>query len=355
MMRNMNSAFSQPAHELWNMKGTLIKHTYGNNTEPDKPGIIFELKDTNALPIWFATDVHEVVCFKGECRPLNLWVFWNGTGGYLGFDLYRDEQLMKTDHVEFTQDDYAKLHHLLADTGSILKNVKKEDLIIDTIISNDRVDAYTGPTRPSLQEALVKNAAYSCYALWHTVYGTIQKKIVKLIEQEVNASYLKSVFDQKDSTYKLWAVHFIKRHPEYDSAFLPEIMELIKNNDENLSVQALNYFEATQLSQPATQAKLASMMDVFPEQRQYELLWKLKRLNKVNDNTIWILLEQFNQGKVKTPLLGYIYDLIQPENFRDDRIEKTLNGFLSHKNLYIRMLTSQLLNNYKKSLSSKFN
>ncbi len=346
-MTNTSSALAQPNKDLWQMKGTFVQHAYPDKADSGRKQIIYELKDTDAIPVWFAVDIHRSVCFTDKCRPLNLWLFWDGTGAYSGFDLYNHEPLTKTDHVAFSRPDYSKLHRLLADTGSIIKSIKEEDLVFDTAMNTEDVDGYTGATRPSLHEVLVKDAAYTCYTLWHIVYGSIQKEIVKLIDQEVNSSYLKSVFDQKESTYKLWAINFIKRHPEYDSAFLSNLVELIKSNDENLSERALNYFEPKQLSEPATQAKLASMMDVFPEQRGYELLWRLKKLDKVNDKTIWILLEKFNRGKIKTPLLGYIYDLIQPENLQDDGIKKKLKDLVSHNNLYVRKLTSQLLDKYK--------
>ncbi len=346
-MTNTISALAQPNKDLWQMNGTLVKYAYAENADSGREHIILELKDTNAIPVWFAVDIHRSVCFTDKCRPLNLWIFWNGTGGYLGFDLYNDDPLTKTDHESFSQADYSKLHWLLADTAPIIKYIKEEDLVVDTAIHTEEVDGYSGATRPSLQQELVQDAAYTCYTLWHIVYGTIQKEIGKLIDQRVNSSYLKSVFDHQESTYKLWAINFIKRHPQYDSAFSSTVIELITSDDENLSKQALNYFESIRLSEPGTQLKLTSMMDVFPEQRGYELLWKLKKLDKVNDKTILILLEKFNEGKIKTPLLGYIYDLIQPENLQDDGIKKILKDLVSHKNLYVRKLTSQLLDKYK--------
>ncbi len=110
-----SDALSQPGIDFWKMKGILVKHPYQNEDDSSSQKVLLELKNEKGLPLWFATDVHSNVCLTKECLPLNLWLFWNGAGGYLGFQLYNNEPLTKTDDVVFTQQGYSAL--LLREKG----------------------------------------------------------------------------------------------------------------------------------------------------------------------------------------------------------------------------------------------
>ncbi len=332
-----------PFKDFLGMKGNLVKHPYREKSLSASVQYILELRNNSGIPIWFAFDAQKVVCLSRNCRPLNLWLFWDGTGEYLGFQLYRDEPLTKTDHADFELEDYEKLHLLLSDSGSVLKNIEYESLILVPENASKRVDAYSGATRLSLREYLVKDAAYTCYTLWHMVHGPIHSEILKILDDRANDSYLRTLFDQEDPKFRRWAIGFVKRYSEYHGEFVQTIMDQIKNDDNLLSKQALNYFESDYLNQPEIQKKLASAFDKFPHQRQFELLWKLEACNNVYDETITILLEMFARNKIKVDLLGYVYNLIRSQNLNNKMIVESIKRFLNHENLYVRTLTKRLL------------
>ncbi len=91
------------------------------------------------------------------------------------------EPLTKSDHTPFEPQDYIRLDEILRDTVSILKDLQYEELVIEDTsqLSVDdkskkklfEVDGYSSATLPSLKEYVVKDAVFTCYTLWHTVYG----------------------------------------------------------------------------------------------------------------------------------------------------------------------------------------
>jgi hypothetical protein len=155
------------------MKGDRYTHIYIDKNDSLSSQEIIELRNEKGLALWFGRDFQKIVCLTGQCRKVHLWLFWDGCGNYLGFQEHPEDPLTKTDHAVFNSEDYLKLHQILSDSVSVLKDLKQEDLIVRTEKDdkNPNIDAVSGATQLSLQEYLVRNAAYTCYTLWHTVYG----------------------------------------------------------------------------------------------------------------------------------------------------------------------------------------
>lgn len=183
------STAQNPATGYWAMKGNLYQHPFIDYTDSLSAQQIFELRNENGLPLWFCRDISKNVCLTSECRMMHLWLFWNSTGNYLGHQLHEKDPLTKTDHTPFNSDDYQKFNRILSDPSSILKDLKLEDLIIQPAPEDEKVDGHSGATQPSLKEYLIKDAAYTCYTLWHTAYGNTQKEIKKLLEMRIDSAY----------------------------------------------------------------------------------------------------------------------------------------------------------------------
>jgi hypothetical protein len=325
------------------MEGIRFSHSYTNPSDSLSSPEIIELRDVKGIPVWFRRDFRKVVCLTGQCRIVHLWIFWDGTGNYLGIQEHPGEPLTKTDHTFFTAADYQKLQGILADSVSVLKHLKQEELIVKTEKHKGKVDAVSSATQPSLKEYLVRNAAYTCYTLWHTVYGSTRNEIVRLLEERADDNYLKLIFEKNDPAYLRWAIDFIGRTPEYYSIFYRQLIGLIKSKDEILSQRVLNYFSKDRLSDTAIQKELILSFEDFGYQRKFELLWKFSEVQYIDNKVILHLLDMFENDRINASLLGYTYKLIRPENLEDSRIMKKLKSFAVHRNLYVRNLTRKVL------------
>ncbi len=342
---HLNSFSQNPTTGFFASKGKLQSHLFTDKEDSLSSREIIELDNEKGLPIWFGRDIIQVVCLTKECRMVHLWLFWDGAGNYFGFQEYPDDPLTKTDHMVFSAVDYQKLNHILADSVSILKNLKQEELIIKPDINEGKVDAISGATQPSLKEYLVSNAAYTCYTLWHSVYGNTRIEIQRLLEQRADSNYLKLIFNQDNTLYLKWAIEFIKRHPDYHSAFFRQIVNQMKSKDENLSQLALNYFDKERLSSPDIQKELMQVFDEISYPRKFEFFWKLSTISQIDDEVILKLLQLFDEQRINASLLGYVYKLIHADNLKTPQIIQKLKTFSKNENLYVRIITDRLLKN----------
>ncbi len=186
----------KPDKGFWEMEGTIVAHPFSDNIDSLSGHEILELKDKNGITIWFGREIFKDVCMTGQCKMIHLWLFWDGTGNYLGIHLDDNKSLTKADDTEFSSADYKKLDEILRNPSSILKDLKQENLTITEESSEyQKVDGNTSATDPGLSSLMVEGAIYTCHTLWHTVYGHTRDKINILLEQRVNNDFLSLLFE----------------------------------------------------------------------------------------------------------------------------------------------------------------
>jgi len=277
-------------------------------------------------------------------------VYWTGAATYLGFQIPDNQPMTKTDHSKFKEEDYEKLHLILSDSLSVLKRYKMEELTVETgNVSKNKnlIDGHSGATEPSLAGYVVKDAVYTTFTIWHSVYGYNLERIRSIIDQRTDESYLQTVFEQKKPLYIWWAINFIKKHPVYHQAFYPEIMSYINSDDNDLSKCALSYFTPVILSDARLQNELARIMEAAPLQRKFEIIWKFSTLQQVNNDIIVDLLGQYEDQKISTTMLGYVCEMIRAENLEDLRIQTKIQNISKDENQYVRNITMRTLSKAK--------
>jgi hypothetical protein len=336
--------------EFNSMKGTLFTHSILDKTDTLSSRIITELRDEKGIPLWFSRDLFLAVCLTGVCQMVQVRVYWTGAATYLGFQTPENQPMTKTDHSKFRKEDYEKLHLILSDSLSVLKNYKIEELTVEpekVSASKKLIDGHSGATEPSLAGYVVKDAVYTSFTIWHSVYGYTLEKIRSIIDRRTDESYLKTVFEQKNPLYIWWAINYIKKHPQYHQAFYLEIMSYINSEDNNLSKCALDYFTPAILTDAGLQNELAKVMDASSLQRKFEILWKFSTLKLVNNDIIVDLLGQYEDQKLSTTMLGYVCEMIRPENLEDIRIQTKIQNISKDENQYVRNITLRTLSKTK--------
>jgi hypothetical protein len=331
-------------HDFESMKGTFFTHAIIDNSDSLSSKVITELRDEMGVPLWFSRDFFLTVCLNGLCRMVSVKIYWTGAATYLALQSPENEPLTKTDHTKFKPDDYQKLDMILSDSLSVLKRFKIEELTIEPVSKKvNPVDAHSGATEPSLSGYTVKDAVYTCYALWHAVYGPTKEKISSLLDQRADRDYLKLVMARKNQQYILWAIDFIKRNPRYHQAFYPEIMSFINSENIDISKYALGYFTPALLSDVNLQNDLARVMEETSLQKKFEIISKFSTLPRVNNDIIVNLLGQYENKKISTTMLGYVCEMIKPENMEDVRVRSKIQSISKDENQYVRNITLRLL------------
>src|SRR5690606_30010984 len=299
--------------DFWTMDGTIIKHDYYHFSDSLSEPIIYELQGEDGLPVWFGRKVYKDVCETGECKMINIWLFWDGTGNYSGFQIEDKEPLTKTDHDIFQENDYQRLHQLLADTNSVLKFLSQEDLTIGPF-EDGTVDAYTSATQPSLAQVVVKDAVYTCYTLWHLVYGEIRQHILSILDARINSEYLQKMLLSKKPEHSIWAIHSIMRNPVYHKYFNLQIINLIRLENASVVNAAIQYTESLLQLDSIEQVELLHTMVDVNLNTKHRVLRLFLQLQSVDDVIITSILDQVLNESLYIYEYNSIIRLIKPHH-----------------------------------------
>ncbi len=327
------------------MKGTRFRYPISDNSDTLSAQEIVELRNLDGRPIWFARNIFKNVCLSGKCKLVRVRIYWNGAVNYAGFTLIDNEPLTKTDHVVFDVNDYRKLDGILADTHSVLKNLQLKDLIVKSVDKKENdIDGFSGATLPTLQDYVVKNAVYTCYTLWHTVYGNSRNIIDKILEQRVDRNYLKLIFNENDPEYQIWAINFVGAHTKFQQLFYPEILDLIKSKEPELSAKALQYFGTPiVLTDVKLQQRLVNLIKEVSSNTKFDIIKSFSSLSKVDNETILLLLDQYLTKHISPAMFGAVCKMIDPKQLQDSRIMGKLQNIANGENLYVRNIVQKLI------------
>ena len=197
------------------------------------------------------------VCNDTLCQIVQIKVFWDLIGDYIGFDTLAGYPLTKNDHLLFTTEDYNKLQATLKDGNSILGRKSESELLDNNRKRySQKIDAVTGATDLQIKNAVVDGALYSTYTLWHLVNGDIKNVLInstinnynsKMEQQLILSNNIKSIifafkqFDERDYISRFQEVIQVmkKGYPLvnfYISKNIPPEVFLYEENIESLKL-----------------------------------------------------------------------------------------------------------------------
>lgn len=347
-----------PSKDFLNMEGLIVSHVIENSNDSLSDNKIVELQDKNGLTIWFGRYFYKDICVTGICRMVKLWVFWDGVGNYLGIQLDEREPLTKSDHTPFEPQDYIRLDEILSDTVSILKELQYEDLVIEDkpqLNIDDRteknlfeVDGYSSATLPSLKEYVVKDAVFTCYTLWHTVYGETKVYIDDILKKRIDTKYINKLLNGSENQ-QLFALEMIRRNHSFFIEFDSQLLPLVASQNKNISEKALSVITPHYLSNSGNQLRFIELMDNSLPETKYEIIYKMELLDNLSTDAIVLLIDKYLTGKISVGGLNQIYKIISKQmvtnkNILDNpEIENRLVQLSKHSDPYTANLTKNFL------------
>lgn len=221
---------------------------------------LFLVRIKGDTPLHYFKPITTEVCFDNECRLLNITVYWNITGRYLGFELSDGEFLSKRDHEPFSDSEYKKLNDLLADPSLPLGQVSFEALI--KAPEADSVDAVSGATTADVAQMVVKGAAYTTYTLWNIVHGPTADRVAGLTEKQLTPDLIDLILKSPDISDRVWALKRITEKTVFSPKLSASLLDLIAGDDFYLAYSAVRAIKATHLREEALQVDLYA---VYPE------------------------------------------------------------------------------------------
>jgi len=291
---------------------------------------LFQIKSKENYPVSYFRKIQASVCFDDKCRLLDIVLYWNITGRYLGFEMPEGEYLSKTDHDPFQPGEYKKLNQILADPNSPMGTFTYEQLTLQPPKNSPGVDATTSPTPPLVAEHIVPGAAYTTYKLWHFIYGRTQTEVQQATIKALTPTLMKEILASPDEKDKMWALNNINGHVELTPELQNQVVALMDDKNFSLAERAVNAINKKDLSSKTLQLLLLDKFNATDYSLKKLIIDKLKQapeldnqvktklaknLNKLNGEIVSRVLDVFKQHKTldKETLLN-ISELLQNEN-----------------------------------------
>lgn len=295
--------------------------------------IIYLRTSKDNIRLYYYKNVKGEVCFDEECRMLDIVVYWNITGRYLGFELPKGEFLSKHDHEPFSESEYQRLHTLLADASIPLDAVSFEKLIEQPKNEQETVDAVSGATSKSVAEMVVKGAAYTTYKLWNIVNGPTMDFVSELTEKQLTPTLIHRILQSPDNNDKLWALNRIDSATELTPDLETSLLEIISSEDFYLIYSAIHAIEAVHLNATDLQDHLFSMYTNANHSIQKELIKKLMQAPMLSSKVVDVSRDLLNQ--LNGQQLGGLLKLYTKHSVNDLETCTAIARILENENKYI--------------------
>ena len=273
------------------------------------------------------------VCYDDECRLLDIVVYWNITGRYLGFELPKGEFLSKYNHEPFSESEYQRLHTLLADSSIPLDAVSFEKLLEQPRNEEGTVDAVSGATSKSVAGMVVKGAAYTTYKLWNIVNGPTMDFVSELTEKQLTPTLIHRILQSSDNNDKLWALNRIDTTTELTLDLEASLLEIISSDDFYLAYSSIHAIDPAHLNASDLQERLFSIYANVNHSIQKELLKKLMQSPFLSSEVVGAprdLLIQLNGQQ-----LDDLLKLYTKQGVNDLETFKSVSKILENENKYI--------------------
>jgi len=230
-----------------------------NDSIPDDSLTIY-FSNTN-YPEAFSRNIHTAVCIDSLCRLIDITLYWEPTGKYIGFSLPPGVELTKKEHTPFLENEYTRLNEILADSTSQLGFYTPEEIhpVNQTV---EKADGITGATLPNLAAWIVPEAAYASYTMWHLVYGATHDSINAYTAKHLLSNQLLINKQQNNDPYnQVKALQWITTSKQNCDQFIEPALAILHKGNYLSSGHALKFLKNCSISKERLQTAVIQLLD----------------------------------------------------------------------------------------------
>ncbi|WP_257667800.1 hypothetical protein [Parapedobacter tibetensis] len=294
---------------------------------------LYQALSENGEPVYYYRKILQEVCFEGECRLLNAYLYWNITGSYLGLELPPEEFLSKSEHTPFVPSEYAELNKILADSLSPLANFAYEDLIVKDRKPPSGLDAVTGATTTNIAGYVVDGAVYTTHTLWHLVYGPTRQEVMRLTAEVLTPELLGEILQSADMGDRYWALNHISHLQRLPRQLAKQVLALMDDKQYNLSERAISSLQPQQLGDGFLQGEIVKKIDQVGYSLKPQLIVKLGEAPFLTEGVAQQLATYLKQSNGK-PLIT-IFDVLQKQQVSEPKVLSIVSDLLANENRFI--------------------
>lgn len=169
------------------------------------------------------------VCLQKICKPLAVTLFWNALGEYEYLAYPEHLPFTKYNHKLFTPGDYRRLDAILRDRNSILGKHPLSFFEKQFTRNPARVDAVTSATPQAIRDAVVEDAAYTSWALWHWANGEIAGLLLENTLGFCSSDYLLHCLDSEIPRFVRFGLYQLAQKDQVDPSFREKCFHILEH------------------------------------------------------------------------------------------------------------------------------
>lgn len=307
-----------------------------------KKYVVNLLTSFDGAPSVYFANIITPICEDRVCEVVNLRLFWDLSGSYICFDTIAGFPLTKLAHKPFSQKDYLKLHYLLKDKSSVLKDKDYNELVVEDVKSKSLgVDAISSATVLEVKDAVVHGAVYSSYSLWHIVNGVSASKIKEHTLSISDRKIIDQLLKSENPNNLLLGLQML------DSSELYKINEkvlfLIKEANPAIQEYLLTNISDDFISVVSNQEEISKNFDLLSAENREILFTRLISCDYVSSRSLMFLsnnLMNMSYLQVK----NFVTLLRKNENRNNSQIKKNINAVVNSTNFKYDYLLKHFAN-----------
>ncbi|MBK1875328.1 hypothetical protein [Pelagicoccus mobilis] len=220
-----------------------VRHPGDDGSGPETQTLVQRFTKNKKAKDYYL-DAESVFCADGECSIVNVRIFWDSLGYYDRFELEPGVELEKAEGAPFTAEDYQRLHEILGERDSVLKDVKREDIKNHEAELIEDPHATSGATPEMFEGAAVEGAAWTSYTLWHWANGELSKRARALTTSLSDRDDLHAYLKSGDVRAKSFALEEMRTRNINDTHSMEIAVTALLHTPRETSKLALRYFDS---------------------------------------------------------------------------------------------------------------
>ena len=351
----------------------VVKHP-GIDANKPQAYTLSQVLDEGGHPVGYSMEVDSVVCTENLCKIVTVAMDWDALGGYRGYSVAAGSVLEKAlipdenappkkkawmprlaDRIPsqrdqawtaFTEEDHAKLHRILSDRSSILKEQQLSDLT--SYRDKSRVDAMSGATPLTVRESVVQGAALSSYHLWHWANGEVCAAARELTHQNCSEELLLKFLASDDSQYTLFALEHLQQHQLFAPSIVSAVIEVMGSGEDAQVDSGLAYLRLALPDQDALYENLSRIFEKSSGDTRIQLLGLLEAEASISGAQ----LDKLSVGLAEADSyyeLHLFLGLVEKHKHVSEQLLLHVSRFLENENFFVArraywFLDKQMLN-----------
>lgn len=303
---------------------------------PDKPTrrvTVVQAQDANGFPLEYSTHIVTEVCTDKKCKLVEVTMYWNALGFFKRIECDPDKPLTKKEHTPFTPEDYEKLERILGDPNSILGQQSLAFLAKPPDDLNPDIDGWSGATPVTVQQSVVKDAAYTTWVMWLWANGDIVPRLREITMRSCTPAFLSHLLKSDDSRDVDFALKYIRQHHAADSQFAEPVFHVLETGGRDQIAQSLAYLDKAVKDRAKLHARLIDACLRMKATYSPMILAYFSSQRELPETT----LEKLSCVLDRLPYfqVHLILRLLDQRNYFSDQVEADAARLLDHNDFFI--------------------